>query len=791
MAVREFLNRSASLDEIDKFVGGLPDGPRVLCIVGSPGSGKSELLRQFFGRRRRPWPLVSVDRSELGDGSPPPPVWALLSQAMDRQATLDGFPARLTAWSERKRKARSVGGVLVAAAAKAFKPLAIIKEVGDRAGEISEAFATPEPDKVYVRQAAAAVPCAIHVDHAEGCAEEDWRFLSMLLATTQCLLLVEGGAGFSPPTSLLAWDAVRVRLAPLEDAFASVLFESLPAGLGQDLRACFDSSGDLRPYAEAARRSSLTGPRSPGPPAAVGDSLRLYSGRAVSALDADDLATLVALSAHLGGAVTLGLLRRFLATGNAGPTPTTDLVASLRRLEDAVLVVSTLEGHLVPHSVLEVVLGEARTRNARLLQIKGWRDFYFDPRRCGLPLADRQRCLQVLRQCVPLRDAVGISSTLEAVGAASPGADVRTDMATFARWLAGQFDLEATPVVAEACARYLYGAGWFEAARDVLLAAGQPRGRRMRYFLAELYSTAGPLDRGLRLVEHERALLGATPDPDAELCLELVELHGLRNADRFGDARRQFREALHVQRFKTCRAYPVLLRSADFCLMLDEDLAECCLLLEDAARRSAEAGDRQEAASTYLALCQQYGYHDLDKARDNLARASEIARTDWVEMSAILANEAVLDIYRGEATPQTRERLEDALVLTTDPGDEVLIRLSLLIHEMLGGEASGRGIPELERLLREAVWDSEITRIVHYNLERACSALGRQAEAARHATAWRGITSSIDKAFWEYRRSGRRDPSLPSWRLDLPYYPVLLSHWKLGAIPFDAVADHG
>ena len=280
-----------------------------------------------------------------------------------------------------------------------------------------------------------------------------------------------------------------------------------------------------------------------------------------------------------------------------------------------------------------------------------------------------------------------------------------------------------------------------------------------------------------------------TRDPAAELCLELIELHGLRNSNSFGDARRQFKAAMLIQRYKDCRAYPVLLRSADFCLMLDEDVESCCFLLEQAARISLECGEMQEAASAYVALSQQYGYHDLTKAEDCLARAEVIAQSSWVEMPAILNNKAVLALYRGEIGSEGLQLLEDALILVSDTVDEVLVRLNLLVHRMLAGERSGKGIAELEALLDGSLQDAEILRIAHFNLERACLDLARETQAGRHGSAWRAVRSSLDEAFWTFRRSGNGQASLATWRLGLDYFPVLLSHWKLGAIPFDAVHD--
>ena len=785
MVLRRFLNRKEDLARADAFLTDAVAGPRVLCLTGSEGCGKSELVRHAFSLKRD-WPLVSVDAAALSDGSPRPPVWSGLAEATERQEAADGFPPRRGSLAEARRLITAGAEASFAVAARVFRPVAAVRELRDRLPDAFEAFRKPDPDKVYVRRAFEQTRCAVHVDHADQCVAEDWMFLSSLLELTRCVLLLEGPRGFEPPLARARVDYLAV--AALDAHHASVLFGSLPTGLGETMENAFRVSGSLKAYGEFASRLQERHSRA-GPSHGFGDGLLAYARRSFDGLLDGDRRALVALSAHAGAGVSLGTFRRYLASVNAGPAFTTDVTAVLRRLEDAVLLVRAEEGFRPPSVVMDLIERAATQRTAQLVYRQQWRDFYIDPARCGLAVTDRDRCLQAMRQCVLLQDGVGVAATLEAVGKARTDADSRSDLIGFTRWLASKFDLRAEPMVAAACARYLYSAGWFEEARDVLLAGGEPASRRTRYFLAELYCTAGPQERGIRLVEHEARQSGDRIDADSELCLKLIRLHGLRNSDRFRDARREFKQAREVQRFKTRPAYPVLLRLADSCLMADGDLDECIRLLQQSAALSMENGQFAEAASAYVALCQQYGYHDLDASEFYLAKAASLADEGWVEMPAILANKAVIALYRREVTEAGLQLLEDALILSTDLLDEILVRIDILVHRLMAGDASGSGIAELDRCLRCGQVDTEIAKAGFYNLEQACLTVGDEVSAGGYRAAWRALDSGIDAAYWRSRTHDVRPAEVPDWRLDLPYYPVLLSHWKLGTVPFDAVAD--
>lgn len=788
MALSEFLNRTEGMRRVAAFISNSASGRRVLLVTGPAGCGKSELLRRAVAREHG-WPLVSVDRATSPDGLPCATSLAeALAARIDEQAVPDGFPDRRTAMGEFRRRLGTVMEAALGVAAKASKIVAIGKEVKDRLAGAHPAFSQADPASLYVLNALRDTRCAVHVDHADGCVSADWSLLASLLATTKCVLLLEGSEAFRVTEGLSDAPVDHLAVPPLDMDYATVLFDSLPASLGKTLRTDFRRSGSLKPYGSLAA-SRRTNDRDPARVESLSDSMLRYAREAFDSLSAGDRRVLIALSAHAGGAVGIGLLRRFLSGVQASAALTTDLLAVLGRLEDKVLLVRTSEGVQAPEIVLDIVGQDGSAGVVRLTFQGEWRDFYRDPARCGMGLSDQRRCLQALRQCVMLKDTVGIAATLEAVGTLHDEAGSRADSAGFTIWLASQFDLRAEPGVAAAAARHLYAAGWFEQARDVLATVGEPGSRRDRYLMAELYCAAGPHDRGLRLALHHKRSLGDRVDPDAELCLELVIIHALRNSDRFDEARRRYKSAVIQQRFHDRDAFTVLLRFADLCLMRDDDLVACCDLLERAAATAVERNQIHEAVSAYVALSQQHGYHDLDAAAHHLANAAKAAEGRWVQIPAILNNTAVLDLYRGNVLVDGLRLLEDALILSSDPLEEILIRTNIVVHRMLSGSTRADGLAELSaRVVSEAL-DTEIRRIAHFNLEQAYRACGDEAAAIRHGATWRVLRSGIDEAFWKARGLGIRTAAVPAWRLDLPYYPVYLSHWKLGTIPFDAVAD--
>jgi hypothetical protein len=717
-----------------------------------------------------------------------PSLAVALADQIERQTAEDDFPARRSRIVDARRMLLVGADIGIGAAARFSHIAGVLKDLKDRLPTQGPGGFQGDPDRLFVRDALRHRKVALHVDHAEGCSPEDWTFLSALLLSTDVLLLIEGYEGYEVDARISSVMVRTLRLERLEESFAAILFDSVPAGLGSMLGEDFRLTGNLKPFGRlASQRQRLVPPA--GGTGGLSETLLGFSRSALKSLADLDRQALVAISAHAGAAVGLGLLRRFLGEMAPEGARTTDVLALVRRLEDKALVVQTSEGLQAPGFVFALIAEDARLALARLVFQQRWRDYYLDPQRCGLPLTDQRRCLQALRQCVVLKDGVGVAATLEAVNVVHADAGTRADSAGFTRWLVSQFDLEAEPAVAVAAARHLYCAGWYVHARDVLLAAGEPRGRRHRYLLAELLCAAGPQDRGLGRAFHERELISGTDDPDAELCIELIIMHGLRNSNRFAEARARFRTAIIQQRFRSRPAFTVLLRFADSCLMLDEDLEACCRTLQDAADLAVDRLQIEEAVSAYVSLSQQHGYHDLDFAERCLAQAEVLSEGAWVQLPAILNNKAVLALYRGKVDAAGLMLLEDALLLSSEPLDEILIRTNILVHRAMSGDVSGAGAAELVACLADEGLDTEIRKIAHYNLEVLAKARKDESEAAHHGAIWRSLDSGIDRAFWTARRSGGRTSDVPPWRLDLVHYPVLLSHWKLGTVPFDAIAD--
>ena len=783
----EFLNRTEPLADLAAFLSRAGDGPRVLAITGPSGCGKSALVRQSLALNPA-WSLVAVDRAPTPDGMPDPtPLACALADAIEAMAVQEGFPARRSASATARRFFVDGADVVVAVAGRFSRLAAAAKEIRDRLPAAVPSLKPGDPDALYVQSALRSRPCVIHVDHAEGCGNADWSLLAALAANTAVVLLLESASPLPLGSLLAGHRCVQMGLQRLDMSYAEALFASLPGSIGAALAPEFERSGSLRPYAELSGRMHLVEPAAGDRHTFAGD-VKSLCRRAVERLDDGDRHFLVAISAHAGGPVPLGRLREFMS-GLDAPASTSEVLAAARRLEAGVLVVRSSSGIQVPRVVLEVIDGTRESAARRLYYRKAWRDFYMEPARCGLPAADAERCLQVLRQCVAFKDHVGIAETLEAFAIRGDEPGVVADAARLTRWLVSQFDLKREGPLAAAAAKHLYLAGAFADARDVLASAGPPASRRLRCLMAELYCSAGPFDRGIRLALRELQLAGDANLVDAELCAELVAIHGLRNSDGFAEARERYRAALLKQRYKSRPAYGVLLRFADLCLMRDEDFDDCSRRLEEAAELALRQAQPAEAVSALVALSQHHGYSDLDASAGFLDHAAALAEGSNLERAALLNNRATIALCRGEASQAGLATLEDALILCSDPLDEIIVRNNILVHRSLSGMDCLLPAAELSALLGEEPRDSELRKISAFNLEAALASCEDRQGAARAGAAWRAIDTGIDRTYWRARENGGHPAGVPAWRMSLPFYPVLMSHWKLGTVPFDAIAD--
>jgi len=121
----------------------------------------------------------------------------------------------------------------------------------------------------------------------------------------------------------------------------------------------------------------------------------------------------------------------------------------------------------------------------------------------------------------------------------------------------------------------------------------------------------------------------------------------------------------------------------------------------------------------------------------------------------------------------------------------LLIHNNLLAWHAEAGETEevldyARGLDQA--LTESGQIDDEIRRISHFNLAQAYELLGLEAPAGEHSRRWRQIHTGLDEQFWACRRGEGTGPATRR-RFGMRFYPIYLSHWHLGTVPFDAVPD--
>lgn len=788
--MRSFLNRGHSIDRVHRF---LSDAPvkRILQVVGSDGVGKTELLREAV-RRQRTWRYVGVDCAETPEGGRRTALVSRVADCMDEQSGSNGFRSKRSMLPELTSSLKRSADAILNAAIQNQKSATAFRAWLERKGLPFGIDAdSPEGDRYYVNLALADGPSVIHLDHADECPAEDWEFIEFIIAATQSVVFVESRMHVLPPRLRDEGRSSVINVPRLELRYADALFSELPSGLKARVRADFTSNGDLRSFGELfARRDRL------GQDAIserdLNESMRGFSRDAVERLSDEDQRLVVAIAAHVGAPVSVGVLERFLE--RAAAPAVLDLHGRLKRLDDGLLIIRSSHDVQVPASIRDVISDDGRSETLLAAARKDWREFLRTAPASEVFIPHEQRWLQMLRQCVSLHDAVGVASCLEEIGSLHRGAGSMVDSVGLVKRLLADLELADDPIVAVAFARYLYVAGWFDDARDVLAPVLGMGSRRDKYLFAELLCAAGPVNQGVVLAKQElrRLEIEQRADPDAELCLRLVLLHGLRSSNRLEEARDLYLSIVGEERFRKCAAYPVLLRFSDVCLFRDNDFPTCVQALEAAVHTASLQGQWREVTAAQIALTQQFAYRDLDKAAASLAAAMSSEEAGWSQQLTIINNLHVLGMYKGVVTQDSVRALYSSLLLTQDPLDNLLVRNNILAaHMMLDLDLDSRFVEDLEASCDASSVDSEIRKIAYFNL----SALFRKSQDHRNSEklgrAWQEIVDLVDGDYWGFRRTGLGPERLPRWRASLDYYPVLLSDWKVGTVPFEALPDHG
>ncbi|HEX7747306.1 MAG TPA: AAA family ATPase [Bordetella sp.] len=814
----EFLNRRRHLERLSEVLAiASRESIRIVVATGKAGVGKSALFRQAASKVSSKYCYVYCDRApaseDLADGIPMPELIQRRLSAVALEngfATFDDFRTAKQ-WSTALLRATEAVGAIVA---KSTLPSLASKIALETYGQVSSAVTSHRAQQrwdgvgddqriVYAQSVFQSVPVIVHIDHAHFLESTELDLLVNLIDDTEAIIFLEYTEKAESNDSTLlparfgGRKVLKFAVEQLGDEYADRLFATLPPRFAGLLRAQFKQTGDLRPFDEAMYLQSRDR-----------DILEIFditedhlvrtTATALSILDADTQKVLLAISAH-AGPVDRGVLSELLDDPMVSPlfSGIVDVDRVVDHLDSQLLVIATENDVMCQSRVNELVQRDAFLVTIKTTFRKHWRDFYRSLRDKTVFVSDEDRCRQLLHQCAELNDIVGIARTLEEIGykgiaSRNPRAIVMylkhvIDKLKFG----GEKDAITRIILVQCC--FFYEAGWFDEALACLLLI-EDRPRRYQFLLAELYCSSGQAARGIRLAESYLAQLDPlNPEHvDAELCLRLVKLHGLRNSNRLVEARKYYLSFVDDRRFSGSPSLPTLLRYADLCLYEDNDLKRCNQYLQRAAALTKAANKLRDYASVCIALVQQLGYTEkLDEAEAFLVEAEEVGRRVWLQQPMLLANRAVLSMYRGQVERESLQLLQQALVLSYDRLDRILIQNNILIwHVLTDSIQQATSVAHvLYEQIEDVSIDTEIRRIVLYNLEQ----FERNQENANAANElyekWSMLHSGIDEAYWTYRRDRQAPASTAPRRYRMIFHPVYLAHWHAGLVPFEAIED--
>lgn len=813
----EFLNRQPHLRRLSElFEAQDSSKSRLVVAVGHEGVGKSALVKRAADTVASSYCYVYCDRTPSSEGTfSSRALSELLERRLTALAPEYGFGTfeKFHARGRVKEFLKHGSKALVSIAAKSTLPdLAsdflheTYKEAGAwanrRKGREFHHHYADDKRLMYALKVFQSTPSIVHVDHANHLDEHELEVLIQLLDSTQIFLFLEytykGERGnLSLPARLLERKLLTLNVDPLGDGYIDRLFSVLPARFSQVLRKQFVVSGDLRPYDEALAIHSrdknfqeifdITE-----------ESLTTRVKMAIKALEPPYRDLLLAIACH-GGPVDLELLTQFIKHNAGYPVSINvpDLGKALGLLDDEVLVIITQNDIACQVRAYEYLKADVALTSREVAFKKAWRDFYRDVAGMDIFVSDEDRCRQLLYQCAELSDLVGITKTLEEIG--KRGISTRNPKAivSYIKNVIGKLSLpsedRAILRIIKVQSRFFYEAGWFDEALSCLQIFGVTS-KRYRFLLAELLCSTGHQNRGIALADsHLSEIDSLSEDADGdELCLRLIKMHGLRSSNRLKEARELYLRTIEEERFESFEAFTVLLRFADMCLYKDEDMDECIAHLRRAVSLTKERKLFGDHASACISLAQQLGYSDaFDEAERLLHDAELAAEYAWFQQAPLLANKAVLSIYRGNVEPEGLQLLQQALVLSYDPLDRILIQTNLLVwHALANGIEEALSISDLlvEQISSPGV-DGEIARIAMYNIEQLQRQAGHGEVADKVYEKWSAIHTGIDETYWSYRRKRLIPKESQPARYKMRFYPVYLAHWHIGFVPFEAIRD--
>ncbi|MCA1325094.1 ATP-binding protein [Herbaspirillum sp. alder98] len=820
----EFLNRRPHLEKLSElFRTGAAQGA-VVAVYGAPGVGKSALIKEAAKAAASHYCYVYCDRQTEGvlSGQPLP---ELLQRRLSALSVENGFMSFDVFRNDKRwiktfvRGGEAVGLVVAKTVLPSDSADFVVESYQQarsawekRGRNVPKSFDLDDQRLLYALTVFEKNPAIIHIDHAQYIEPHELEILLHLVDATKAVLFLEYATNepFSKVTlapQLIDRPVLGFKIEKLAEQYTDRLFASLPERFASVLREQFEQTGgDLRLFDQAvaiqSRRNNIVEIFD-----ITDDSLTRTIELSMARLDNEKKHLVVALSSH-AGPIERDLLQEFIDSlpAIAGFSKSLDVNEAIDQLDGSLLVVATANDVMSHVRAIKEVDRDPQLAKIKLMFRKYWKIFYQDLPNRQVFVSDEARCRQLLHQCAELEDFVGIARTLQEVGKRgisrrNPRAIVVYLQEIISKLKFSNDRLAMSRVTLSQCL-FFYQTGWFDDALTCLLMVDELP-RTYEYMLSELYASTDQQSKAIRLAQNHIDQLD--PDEahalDSELCLRLIIMHALRNSDRLQEARAYYLEAISRKKYASLKAFPTLLRYADFCLYKDEDQPLCIQYLRQAERLIKESqshgnGHKQAFQVEYVSIClslvQQLGYTEaLEEVEGYLQEVDEIAQDSWIQQATLMANWAVLAMYRGIFSIEDRDRLRQALLLSYDPLDRILIQINLLVWYAMAGQFDEvrRIANSLHNVTSNPMIDTEIRRIGLYNLEQLERVLGNDAKADELYTRWSAMESGIDVAYWCFRRSRNVLPPSSSPRYQMQFHPVYLAHWHTGTVPFEAIGN--
>lgn len=172
-----------------------------------------------------------------------------------------------------------------------------------------------------------------------------------------------------------------------------------------------------------------------------------------------------------------------------------------------------------------------------------------------------------------------------------------------------------------------------------------------------------------KLIDKER--FGSRP----RLVMELMLLSSIMETESLNESKAFAQKMLSVESYKEYMEFAFLLRNYAELVEIKESLIiyqECLQIFESFNRR-----DLQAQIYISIAMCHSY-LGQLESAKNDIKMAVELSE-GLVKENMILNNSAVIDMLSGNFSEQVLKNLQDALLLTANQYESILVKCNLLV----------------------------------------------------------------------------------------------------------------